>query len=138
MLFSRNFFEEDFFDDLFDLAFPRNITRFQNYNRVFPTLNIYEDESNYYISAELPGINKSDLKIKIDNDSLSIEGKRESKIDKNSSYYRNERWSGEFKRSISLSELVDKNKIQAELKNGVLLITLAKSEEVKPKSIEIN
>ncbi|HPG31791.1 MAG TPA: Hsp20/alpha crystallin family protein [bacterium] len=137
MLFSKHFFDDDFFDDLFEFALPKNAARFQNVARVFPNLNIYEDESNYYISAELPGISKKDLKIKTANDTLSIEGKRENVIDDKAVYYRNERWSGEFKRTISLSELVNKEKIQAELKNGVLLIALAKSEEVKPKSIEI-
>ncbi|HON55539.1 MAG TPA: Hsp20/alpha crystallin family protein [bacterium] len=139
MFLTRSLFNDDFFDDLFNWDFPiqRNFSRFFN-TKVFPMLNIYEDENNYYISAELPGVEKKDLKISLVGDTLSIEGKREQKEDKKKkTYYRSERVYGEFKRSISLSESIDKNKIQAELKNGVLLITLAKAEEIKPKAIEI-
>lgn len=140
MFLTRNFFNDDFFDDLLSLDFqtPRSFSRAFS-GKTFPALNIYEDESNYYISAELPGIKKEELKINLVGDTLSIEGKRETKEDsKKRVYYRSERVYGEFKRSISLSESIDRNKIQAELKNGVLLITLGKAEEVKPKAITIN
>jgi len=141
MLLARRFFNDDFFDDLFDFDFPfagRFNAPISRYSRSFPIMNIYEDDSNYYISAELPGVKKSDLKIAVSGDILSIECKRETKTkEKSDAYYRAERIAGEFKRSVSLSESIDKDKISAELKNGVLLITLGKSEEIKPRAIEV-
>jgi len=142
MLFSSNFFDRDFFDDLFDWDFsiPRAFQNFRTFSfrTTYPAFNVYEDDSAYFITAELPGISKKDLKIEIAGNTLSIEAKREQpKPDKKNNYYRTERFSGEFKRSFSLNDSINTANIKAELANGILLITLPKAEEVKPKAIEV-
>lgn len=127
-------FGEDFFDDLFEV--PSWPTR-RYVNAVFPQLNIYENDASYFITAEIPGIDKNDLKINVKGKTLTIEGKRTKPATEKTDYYRSERVQGEFKRSVALTDQVDTAKIDAQLKNGVLLLSLAKSEEHKPKEIQI-
>ena len=104
----------------------------------FPPVNIWEDENGFYVEAELPGLSMDDLEIYIhDGDELSIKGvRKESEIE--GTWRRQERGHGEFSRTFKLSDVVDVQKVSAELNNGILTITLPKSEAVKPRKIEIN
>lgn len=101
-------------------------------------IDLVENEKDYQIKADLPGIEKKNVNISIDNNNLVIEANRnEKKEEKKGSYYRCERYSGNYKRSIALTEQCDATSINAEFKNGVLTITIPKTEPEPAKKIEI-
>jgi len=101
-------------------------------------IDLVENEKDYQIKADLPGFNKKDVNIAIDNNSLVIEANREEKKEKEEgSYYRCERYSGNYKRSIALTEKCDVKSINAEFKNGVLTITIPKTEPEPAQKIQI-
>jgi len=104
-----------------------------------PSVDISETESAYLIKGEIPGVKKEDVKISIQDGMLTIQGERkQEREDKDKKYHRIERSYGSFHRSFSLPQTVDRDKIKAGYKNGVLTVTLAKREEVKPKQIRID
>jgi HSP20 family protein len=104
-----------------------------------PAVDIYEQDHNIVIKAELPGVDPKDVDIRMENNVLTIKGER--KLDnevKKENYHRVERAYGVFTRSFTLPSVVDPGSIKAEFKDGVLRITLPKREEAKPKQIQIN
>jgi len=103
-----------------------------------PNVDVYETEGSYVLKADLPGINKEDIKIDVNDNALTFKGEKkfEEKTEKDN-YVRVERSYGNFTRSFTLSEDVDPENIKASYKDGVLEITLAKKEEAKPKEINI-
>ncbi len=104
-----------------------------------PAVDIYEKEGNIVLKAELPGIDPSDVDIRVENDVLTLRGER--KLDeevKKESYHRVERSYGSFTRSFTLPNVVDTQNIKAEFKDGVVRVTLPKREEAKPRQIQIN
>ena len=101
-------------------------------------IDLVENEKDYQILADLPGIDKKDVHIAVEDNNLVIEAKQsEKKEEKKGSYYRCERYSGNYKRSITLTEKCDASSIEAKFNNGVLTITIPKSEPVPAKKIEI-
>jgi HSP20 family protein len=105
---------------------------------VYPLVNISEDPEHIYVRAELPGVNPEDLDITIKEQHLVIRGERKiPPEEKNVNYHRRERESGFFRRVLRLPSQVDPNKVEAACKDGVLTITLAKPEEVKPRQISV-
>lgn len=87
---------------------------------------------------DLPGIKESDLEISVENDVLTVSGKREEKKEvKKEDYYRKEVRIGSFSRSVILPMTVKSDKAEAEMEGGVLKITLPKAEEMKPKKIAV-
>jgi HSP20 family protein len=103
-----------------------------------PAVDIYEQDNNIVIKAELPGVDPKDVDIRLDNNVLTLKGER--KLDnevKKENYHRVERAYGVFTRSFTLPNTVDANNIKAEFKDGVLRLTLPKREEAKPKQIQI-
>ena len=103
-----------------------------------PAVDIFEDENSIVLRAELPGMKKEDVKINLENNVLSLRGDRKfDKEVKKENYHRIERAYGSFCRSFTLPTNVDKSKIEANYKDGVLEVTVPKSEEAKPKEIEI-
>jgi len=126
---------------LFDDFFGDNA--FESVNRQlsvgeWPRVDIEENGNEYSIKADLPGMDKKDVSISIENGTLKIEGekKTEQKREKDR-YYHLERSYGKFCRSFALPEEVDTEKISAAMNNGVLELTLPKSEKAKPRSIEV-
>jgi len=106
---------------------------------VFPSLNLTEDKDNYYVRAELPGLDTADLDIQATVNSLSISGERKIPAEgENVRYHRKERESGRFSRVINLPDAVDTDKISAGLSNGILTVTVPKSEVAKPRQIKVN
>jgi HSP20 family protein len=103
-----------------------------------PRADIHETQNEYLVQLDLPGMDKKDVKIKVEDDFLVISGERknEQKVD-DEKYHRVERYSGMFSRSFRLYKDVDAGKIKATFKNGVLEITIPKTEETKPKEISI-
>jgi len=103
-----------------------------------PLSDIAEDENSYKIKLDLPGIKKEDVKISYENGLLSISGERkQEKENKNSKYHRVEISYGKYFRSFTLPSKIKEDKIDAEFRDGQLMITIPKSEEAKPKQIEV-
>ena len=103
-----------------------------------PLVDITEDEKEYLIKAELPEVKKEDVKVSVQDDVISISGERKSeKEEKDKKYHRVERAYGSFYRSFTLPEDADGGKVAAEFKDGMLKVRLPKSENAKPKSIEV-
>ena len=105
---------------------------------VYPPLNAWEDDSNLYVEAELPEVELSDLEIVVNGDNqLSIKGERKHSEPSEGMWHRQERGHGSFSRMGELPQYVDSDKVTAELKHGVLTITLPKRKEVKARQIEV-
>lgn len=103
-----------------------------------PAVDVVEHEDSFVIEAELPGMNKDDIKISVTNDVLTIHGEKKiEKEDKKKNYHRTERAYGSFTRSFSLPGNVKSDKVDAEFRNGVLQVTVPKSEEAKPRQIDV-
>ncbi|UCC95732.1 MAG: Hsp20/alpha crystallin family protein [Candidatus Omnitrophota bacterium] len=104
-----------------------------------PSVDIYEDNGNLYVEADLPGFEQKDISINFKNGNLSISAeKKEIKEEKKKNYYRNERSKIKFYRVIELPSTIDASKVKANYKSGVLKITLPKKEEAKEKEIKID
>jgi len=105
---------------------------------VFPLINVTEDKGNYYVRAELPGFKGDDLDISVTGDTLSIAGERKiSPENEKATYHRREREAGRFSRIINLPGQLDTGKVEADCKDGILTVTLPKSEAAKPKQIAV-
>jgi HSP20 family protein len=103
-----------------------------------PVVDIYDKGGEVVIHAELPGMKKEDIDIRVENNVLTIRGKKERKEEvKEDGYFRSERAYGAFSRSFSLPTSVDVKKIAAEYKDGVLTLSLPKADEAKPRQIEV-
>jgi HSP20 family protein len=103
-----------------------------------PSLDVSETKDNIVVKAEVPGMDTKDIDISLANDMLTIKGeKKQEKEESNENYHRIERTYGSFSRSIRLPRDVQSDKIKASYKNGVLKVTLPKSEEAKSKEIKI-
>ena len=101
-------------------------------------MDITEDDKEYLINVELPEIKKEDVKVTVENGTLTISGERKfEKEEKDKKYHRVERAYGSFVRSFALPEGTDGSKVSADYKDGVLKVHLTKSEQVRPKSIEV-
>ncbi len=128
------------FDDLFELN--------REMNRVFrnagvtgksnwPETNTYENNEEYILVSKVPGIEKDDIEITLKDNSLSIRGRRKKEPAEDLKKHLDERFSGEFERNIMLNNKIDMDNIKAEASDGLLIIKLPKSAEMKPKKIEI-
>ncbi len=103
-----------------------------------PTLDISETKNDFVVKAELPGIDSKDIDISLTNDVLTIKGeKKQEKDEKNENYHLVERSYGSFVRSVRLPGEIQSDKISASYKNGILRVTLPKSEAAKKKEIKI-
>lgn len=104
-----------------------------------PAVDITEEEDKYLVSADIPGVNPKDIEVTVDNNVLTISGKRESeKHEEREGYRRVERSSGRFFRRFVLPETVDDSKVSAKSDKGVLNITIPKSEKQKAKRIKVS
>lgn len=105
-----------------------------------PPVDIYSTaEHELVIKAEIPGMNKDDIDITVENFTLNIRGEKKTEQSvKDDQFHRVERSYGTFTRSFALPHTVDANKVEAEYKDGVLTIKLPQREEAKPKSIKVN
>lgn len=113
---------------------PRRFAR-----SVYPPLNAWEDDNNLYVEAELPELELSDLEILVNGDNqLSIKGERKQPEQGEGVWHLQERGRGSFSRTGQLPPYVDSGKVTAELKHGVLTITLPKRKEVEARRIEVN
>jgi HSP20 family protein len=101
-------------------------------------MGIIEDDKNYTVKAELPDVKKEDVHLSVEDGVLTLTGERKfEKEEKNRKYHRTERAYGKFARSFSLPTNIDPQKVSASYKDGILNVTVAKSEKAMPKQIEI-
>jgi HSP20 family protein len=125
-------------DRIWDSFFERRPARVEEAAEWFPTLDVSETKNDYVVKAELPGIDPKDIDISLTNDLLTIKGeKKQEKEEKEENYHVIERSYGSFTRSVRLPGQVQSDKINASFKNGVLRVTLPKTEEAKKKEIKI-
>ncbi len=122
---------------LFNTSLGRTATR--DLNGLFaPAIDVAEDKDNYVVKAELPGLTKDDVSVTLEDNYLTIRGEKKHEAeDKGANYHHKERAYGSFSRTIGLPTTVDAQKIGAQFKDGVLQVTLPKSEAAKPKQIEV-
>ena len=128
--------------DLFDEAL--NGSFFSKWDRdlsetTFPHVDIIEGKDNFHIKADMPGLDKKDIRVEVENGVLTISGeKKEEKTEREKNrYYHLERTYGSFCRSFRLPDNVASDHIDAKYANGVLEVMLKKTETAKPKAIEV-
>jgi HSP20 family protein len=103
-----------------------------------PRVDIAETEKAFEIKAEIPDVNKEDVKVTIDNGVLTIRGERkQEKEEEGKKFHRVERYYGSFTRSFTLPDNVDETKVKASFKDGMLNLQIEKTEIIKPKTIEV-
>ena len=112
---------------------PRRAARAQ-----YPALNVWEDDDNVFVEAELPGLDLEDLEIYVTGENqLSIKGERKVPVLEKGVWHRQERGYGAFSRLVELPYAVNADTVSAQFRHGILTITLPKREEVKPRRIEV-
>jgi HSP20 family protein len=127
-------------DRLFDESFVRPFSSAlaDGYGAGLPALDVYQTDNEIVVKAGLPGVKADEVQISIANGVLSIRGEvKDEKDERQGTYHLRERRYGSFARSISLPTDVDADKAHAEFEDGVLTLTLPKSEQVKPKTISV-
>src|SRR5260221_115426 len=104
-----------------------------------PALDVREDRDNFVIRAELPGLRREDIDVSLQDGALVISGERKvEKTEEGVEVRRQERFYGRFQRALTLCEPVAADKVKADCRDGVLTVTLPKSEAAKPKKIDVN
>ncbi len=122
-LFDRSFTESDFWPGFF----PNS--SYEGMKRNFP-VNVYEDDEGYTLIAELPGVQKESIDLKLENEVLSISAKRRTGEGENANEFA-------MTRAITVGDDVNPDAVSAKLDSGILTVTLPKAEERRPKSIAI-
>ncbi len=103
-----------------------------------PAVDIVEEDDQFVVKMELPGVNKEEVKITLESNILTVQGeKKHEKEEKGKNAYRAERSYGVFQRSFTLPTTVKSDKIDAIYRDGVLSVTLPKAEDARPKQIEV-
>lgn len=127
----------DEFDRMMDIFRPE-FTLWGRYPKV-PAVDVYEDEENVYVKAELPGLKKEDISLTIEGDTLILSGKKSvTKEEKKENYYRKEIREGAFSRTVDIPYPVDKEKATATYQDGILEVVLPKTPEAKRKTVKID
>jgi HSP20 family protein len=104
---------------------------------VAPLIDIYETADDYFLTAQLPGVSKEEMKIKLEEGHLVIMGRVNYNESADRKYIMKETETGNFYRRFKISDSIDEQKIDASLENGILNVKLPKHDRVKPKTIEI-
>ncbi len=121
-----------------DRLFEAPLARTSEFLGWAPAFDVYEEKDNFVVKAELPGMKKEDISVSLHDGNLIISGERKNEVkSEGAEVYRAERYVGKFQRSVSLPMPVIAGKVTAEYKDGILTVTLPKSEEAKPKQIEV-
>ena len=132
---------DNFFDDFLSRRWPRllDFNFPAGFERGLPKIDILDHDNEIEVQAVLPGIKKEDLDVTINNQTLTIRTstKEEKKAEEKGKYFRREISRGEFQRTVSLPDNVDDSNAKAAFKDGILTITIPKTEKSKRKNIEI-
>ena len=134
------FVTQDRFNRLFNETFSRAFGDEEGTARAWaPAVDIFENDNNIVLKAELPGVDPKDVEVRVEDNTLYLKGERKfEKEVKEDNYHRIERSYGSFARIFALPGSIDSEKVQAEYKDGILSLTIPKREEAKPKTIKIN
>lgn len=128
----------DEMNSLFELPLTGDFARqTQLFSGWSPALDLYQNSDAVVAVVEVPGMRKEDIDISLQDGMLTIAGERERSSGEGEDAERTERFSGKFRRSITLPTRVDAGKVSASYKDGILTITLPKAEEAKPKKVEV-
>lgn len=128
---------DNFFNDIIDFSYPLTFSS-DGQKTFLPKADVFESDSEYCIEVELPGVLQENIDLKINNNMLTIEAKKENiETKKNKNYHIQERYYGSFSRSISLPSNINEESIDANFKNGILSIKIPKKEQTKTKKITI-
>lgn len=128
----RGLFDE-FFYPLFKEDSPRSVWGWS------PTVDVYEEGDRLVFKAELPGVDKKDIEVTVKDSVLTLKGERSvDKEVKEKDYYRRERSFGKFERSFNLPADVGAESIEADYKDGILKVSVAKPKELKTKQITVH
>jgi HSP20 family protein len=123
---------------VFEDAFSRMLAEPQANRPWAPAVDIYETENELVLRADLPDVDQKDIDVRVENQTLTLAGERRfEQQDGGKGYHRIERNYGRFVRSFAVPNTFDVENIQAELRNGVLTVTLPKKEAAKPRQIKI-
>jgi len=124
---------------LFELPFGTDLGGPSSLEAWSPAVDVFENKDNVTVKAEVPGMRKEDIDVSVEGNTLSICGERreEKEQGKGTDNYRAERYFGRFYRSVPLPSAVDTGKVAAKYQDGVLTVTLPKTEEAKRKKIDI-
>jgi HSP20 family protein len=107
--------------------------------RSYPLVNMYEDEDAVYLEALAPGLDADSLDVSIHNKTLTISGEKPAAEDVEAdAYHRNERSAGRFVRTVTVDTPVAPEHVSADYEDGILTVSMPKSEEAKPKQISVN
>ena len=129
----------DELDRLFEVPFEQLARGAQLLSGWNPALDVYEDKDNVTVKAELPGMKREEIEVSLHDGALTISGERKSEHKhEDAEVYRSERFVGRFQRTVSLPSPVASDKVKAQYKDGILTVTLPKTEEAKPKQIDVN
>ena len=124
---------------LFDPRFTDGQHTTEFFDGWTPAIDLYEDKENLFVKVELPGLKKDEIEVSMHDGTLSISGERKSATEDSSRQtFRSERFFGRFHRTVALPKPVAVDKIKAAYKDGILTVTLPKTEEAKPKQIEVS
>jgi HSP20 family protein len=129
---------DHFFDDMVPFSWSR-----ENSGRVLrtwaPSTDITEDEKEYLIHMDIPGLEKNDIKVNIQDGRITVTGERKTEEkEEKKGFVRQERYHGSFYRSFTLQGKLKDDAIQASFINGVLKLVVPKAESVKPKTIKVS
>ena len=126
------------FDRIFDSMFTHDLPQFSSVKSWTPAVDVNETETEFLLSADMPGLDKKDVSIDIHDGVITIKGERAIDNEKSTDDYRiRERQLGSFNRSFRLPDNVKEDKVAAKFKNGVLTVTLPKTKEVLPEGRQI-
>ena len=124
--------------DEIDRLFEAPLQRTSEFLGWTPAFDVYEEKDNFIVKAELPGMKKEDITVSLHDGNLIISGERKTETKgEGAEVYRAERFFGKFQRTVALPTTVATNQVKAEYKDGVLTVTLPKSEEAKPRQINV-
>ena len=122
------------FDELGRVFATDCFTSFGNY----PALNLSSTDDEAVVTADLPGFEPAAVELSVEGSTLRLRGNREKEASENDeTYYRRERWSGSFERTVRLPFEVETNKAEAKFNNGELKVTLPRAEADRPQKIEV-
>lgn len=136
-------FSFDEFDSFFEDFLSRRWPRLSDWNfpssleKGFPKVDIIDHDSEVEVHAALPGVNKEDLEVTINDQTITIRATTKEEKKEEGKYFRREITRGEFQRTLSLPDNVDNEKANASFKDGILKVIIPKTEKSKRKSIEI-
>jgi HSP20 family protein len=123
---------------LFEDAFSRMLNEPRTGRPWSPAVDVYETENELVLKADLPDVELKDINVRVENNTLTIEGERKFEHEEHKGYHRIERSYGRFVRSFAVPNTFDTEKVAAEYRNGVLTVKLPKKESAKPRLVKVD